>query len=162
MGTRGERISPFSFVWTTRNGVGQKSGYRAADLLQRKKRIFGFPGIIAPVTTSTTITITSSIFSSPCCPHNQAASAQLTSYCTEGKLLKCRRAIKEGNTGSVNRFWEADSEGNFGISVGKDLGRESFDGSGLAPGIQRQTSFTAGLLQKSFPVPTMFDGNLGQ
>jgi hypothetical protein len=31
--------------------------------LQRKKRIFGFPGIIAPAMTSTTITITSSTLS---------------------------------------------------------------------------------------------------
>ena len=105
--------------------------------LQRKKRIFGFPGIIAPATTSTTITITSSIFPSPCCPHHQTASAQLTSSSREGKLRKCRRALKEWNPEFVKRFSEADSEGKFDISVGKDLGGESLDGSGLAPGIQR-------------------------
>src|SRR5229473_2657770 len=99
--------------------------------LQRKKRIFGLPGIIAPATTSTTITMTSSIFPSQCCPHHQTASAQLTSSCREGK---------------------------FDIGVGKHLGGESLDRSALAPGVQRQTGFAAGLLQKSFPVPTVFDG----
>jgi len=129
--------------------------------IQRKKRIFGFPGIIAPATTTTTITTTSSISPSECCPKRQTASAQLTSYCREGKLRKCRRTITERNTESAKRFSEADSTGNFGIRVGKHLGGESLDGSGLAPGIQRQTSFAAGLLQKSFPIPTMFDRYLG-
>src|SRR6266853_4105370 len=78
--------------------------------LQRKKRIFGLPGIIAPATTSTTITMTSSIFPSQFCPHHQTASAQLTSSCREGKLRKCRRALKEGNAESVKRFSETDSE----------------------------------------------------
>jgi len=70
--------------------------------------------------------------------------------------------FKEWNPEFAKRFSEADSEGKFDISVGKHVGGESLDGSGLAPGIQRQTSLAAGLLQKSFPVPTMFDGNLGQ
>src|ERR1700694_3787479 len=55
--------------------------------LQRKKRIFGFTGILAPATTTTTITITSSIL-----PSHQIANAQLTSSGREGKLLKCKRA----------------------------------------------------------------------
>ena len=95
-------------------------------------------------------------------PSHQTASAQLTSSCREGKLRKCRWAIKVGNAEFVKRFSKQDSQGNFDIGVGKHLGGESLDGSGLAPGIQRQTSFAAGLLQKSFPVPTVFDGNLGQ
>ena len=56
----------------------------------------------------------------------------------------------------------SDSAGLFDIGVAEDLGGESLDGCGLAPGIQRQTRFAADLLQKSFPVPTVFDGNLGQ
>ena len=59
-------------------------------------------------------------------------------------------------------FSEADSAGKFYIRVGKDLGRERLDGCALAPGIQRQDSFAAGLLKKSFPVPTIFDWDLGQ
>jgi hypothetical protein len=31
MGTRGERISPFSFVWNMRNGVDQKNDWQAAE-----------------------------------------------------------------------------------------------------------------------------------
>ena len=54
------------------------------------------------------------------------------------------------------------SAGSFDIDVGKDLGGKSLYGCGLAPGIQRQAGFAAGLLEKSFPVPTIFDGNLGQ
>ena len=46
-------------------------------------------------------------------------------------------AFKEWNPEFVKRFSEADSEGKFDISVGKHLGGESLDGSGLAPGIQR-------------------------
>ncbi len=59
-------------------------------------------------------------------------------------------------------FSEADSAGKFYIRVGKDLGRERLDGCALAPGIQRQASFAAGLLKKSFPTPTVFDWNLRQ
>ena len=59
-------------------------------------------------------------------------------------------------------FSEADSAGKFYIRVGKDLRRESLDGRALAPRIQRQTSFAAGLLKKSFPTPTVFDWNLRQ
>ena len=62
----------------------------------------------------------------------------------------------------TKRFSEPDSAGNFDIGVGKDLGGKSLDGCGLAPGIQRQAGFAAGLLEKSFPVPTIFGGNLGQ
>ena len=54
------------------------------------------------------------------------------------------------------------SAGNFDIGVGKDLSGKSLYGCGLAPGIQGQAGFAAGLLEKSFPVPTIFDGNLGQ
>jgi hypothetical protein len=59
-------------------------------------------------------------------------------------------------------FSEADSAGNFDIGVGKDLGSESLESCGLAPGVQWQGRLAAGLLQKSFPVPTMFDRDLGQ
>src|SRR5258708_23879620 len=97
--------------------------------------------------------IASSIFPSQCCPNNQTASAQLTSYCREGKLRKCRRACNEGNAESVNRFSEVDLEGNFDITIGKTLGSESLDGSSLAPGIHRQTSFEGGLLQIRFSHP---------
>jgi len=78
------------------------------------------------------------------------------------QVTEVQAALKEWNPEFVKRFSEADSEGKFDISVGKHLGGESLDGGGLAPGMERQTSLAAGLLQKSFPVPTMFDGNLGQ
>ncbi len=57
---------------------------------------------------------------------------------------------------------EPVSAGNFDIGVGKDLSGKSLDSCGFAPGIQRQAGFAAGLLEKSFPVPTIFDRNLGQ
>src|SRR5216684_4143430 len=55
-----------------------------------------------------------------------------------------------------------NSAQSFDISVAEDLGRERLDGCALAPGIQRQASLAAGLLKKSFPVPTIFDWDLGQ
>ena len=62
----------------------------------------------------------------------------------------------------VKRWSEADSAETLDVGVAKDLGGESLDGRGLLPGIERQASFAAGLLQESFPVPTIFEGNLGQ
>jgi len=78
---RGERISPFSFGWSTRNGVEDtprefktwdEASWDEASLnqRQRKKRIFGLPGIIAPATSVTTITITSSILPPQYCRSN--------------------------------------------------------------------------------------------
>src|ERR1700732_3115743 len=103
----------------------------------------------------------------PSCPHHAALTIKQPALSLRPLREKASYAsaggrFKEWNPGFVKRFWEEDSEGKFDISVGKHLGGESLDGSGLAPGIQRQTSLAAGLLQKNFPVPTMFDGNLGQ
>ena len=60
------------------------------------------------------------------------------------------------------KLLERDSPGNFDIGVGKDLGGKSLDSCALTPGVRRQTGFAAGLLEKSFPVPTIFSGNLRQ
>ena len=96
------------------------------------------------------------------CLQDQSSRAQLTFFCREGKGTKVGAGAQEWSAQSAKRFLKTDSAGKFDIAVGKDLGGESLDGCGLAPGIQRQTSLVAGLLQKSFPVPTMFDRDLGQ
>jgi hypothetical protein len=57
--------------------------------------------------------------------------------------------MDEGSSVSSVVEWrssEADSAGIFNIGIAKNLGGESLDGRGPAPGIQRQASFAAGLL----------------
>src|ERR1019366_1016597 len=87
---RGDGASPVSTS-------GKTQGF------QRKKRIFGFPGIIAPATSTTTITTASSILPSQPCLHHQNASAQLTSFCGEGKVTKVVGAKHWSCTGRDSR-----------------------------------------------------------
>jgi len=67
-----------------------------------------------------------------------------------------------GDAATVEQDFRIGSAWYCSIEIGKDLGCEGLDGCGFAPGIQGQISFAAGLLQKSLPVPTMFDGYLGK
>src|ERR1700728_699542 len=55
-----------------------------------------------------------------------------------------------------------DSAGNFDAGVAKDLSGKGLNGCVLAPGIDWQASFTAGLIEKSSAVPILFHRNLGQ
>ena len=48
------------------------------------------------------------------------------------------------------------------VGIGKDFGRESLDAGAFTPRIVWQTGFAAGLLEKSYAVPGMFNWDLGQ
>ncbi len=129
---------------------------------QRKKRILGFPGIIAPATITTTITTASSILASQPCLHHHRTSPQLTSFCIEGKGTKVGVALRMEMQSPPRKFLRAHSTRIFGVVIAKYLSGESFDGCVFTPGIERQAGFAAGLLEKSFGAPIVFDGNLGQ
>ena len=46
--------------------------------------------------------------------------------------------------------------------LSEDFGSKSLDDRARAPGIKRQSGFAAGLLEKSYAVPGVFQRNLGQ
>src|SRR5208282_2354430 len=48
------------------------------------------------------------------------------------------------------------------IGVGKDFSGECLNDCIFAPGIERQTGFEAGLVEKSLPIPAIFGGHLGE
>ena len=62
----------------------------------------------------------------------------------------------------VHVSFRTDSACTFDLGIAKNLGGKRLKGCVLAPGIERQSSFAAGLIEKSLAVPILFHWNLGQ
>jgi len=90
---------------------------------------------------------------------------QLNTRLSLRRLVEKTRVLKwereSGVRENMKRGSTADSDGTRDIGVGKNFGSEGFDDCTLAPGIERQTGFPAGLLQESLRTPAMFNRNLG-